>query len=659
MVRSPCTLGGLVACLALLAALPAQWACGYDTVRGRFVECGTSLRVGDGVADWQTLYLSGTGGPPFSVFDPVGNRMLAVHSSVVREWQHGLWRDLPNHRVGLFSTQRTWDVARNRLVVASGAIWEWDDRGVYGPFVGTIPPNRTCHGIAFDPATRRTLLLLSAAPGLLETWTWDGATTTLVATGPSPAGPRFLIGDPVRGRLVAVAGSETWEWDGVAWLQRANGGIGSSMRSAAFDPVRNQVLVFGRVGGGIGTLAWNGMNWTAIASPFEPPVDPYQPAAYDEARDELMVFGGRTNQLLDQTWVWNGFAWTERRPVVRPPARRDHAMAWHASSQRVVLFGGRDNSSTLLGDTWLWDGVNWSATAGSGPSARADAAFSPMGPIAPCLLFGGLGPTQELGDTWEWAGAGWAQRTPGVSPPARRSAGLAHDPLRSRTVLAFGLTGTTPRDDVFEWDGTDWNAAGRSPAFAGESLVFHPRLRGVLSAGIDPSIWDGANWLRTGNFAWRWPHPVLDTRRGSPVAVVSAQPRYFDNWYGYPAIRDGCGGRNGVPGLTASGQFGIGDARFRIELTTRVTGAPTVMALGLSATPRSLGNGCTWYPDQPTTAFFLPADARGNADWPVPIAAASGLVGTTLFLQGVILDANSPLGFSLSNVLEATIGCGP
>src|SRR5262245_200381 len=77
-------------------------------------------------------------------------------------------------------------------------------------------------------------------------------------------------------------------------------------------------------------------------------------AAYDQARNRLVVFGGSNNgSVSGDTWEWDGAAWT-RMSRSGPPARNWPALAYDAKRQRVVLFGG-DAGATRFSDTWEWN----------------------------------------------------------------------------------------------------------------------------------------------------------------------------------------------------------------------------------------------------------------------------------------------------------------
>lgn len=79
----------------------------------------------------------------------------------------------------------------------------------------------------------------------------------------------------------------------------------------------------------------------------------------------VLLFGGRANTILGDTWEWDGASWRAAAPASTPPSRYNHAMACDRLRQRVVLFGGSDGAGSLR-DTWEWDGVTWSRLSGSG-----------------------------------------------------------------------------------------------------------------------------------------------------------------------------------------------------------------------------------------------------------------------------------------------------
>src|SRR5690348_16761812 len=49
--------------------------------------------------------------------------------------------------------------------------------------------------------------------------------------------------------------------------------------------------------------------------------------------------------------------WTQQHPATHPPARYSAAMTYDAATGNVVLFGGKSQGE--LGDTWVWNSSTW------------------------------------------------------------------------------------------------------------------------------------------------------------------------------------------------------------------------------------------------------------------------------------------------------------
>src|SRR5688500_20402598 len=80
------------------------------------------------------------------------------------------------------------------------------------------------------------------------------------------------------------------------------------------------------------------------------------------------------------------------------------------------------------------------------------------------VLFGGmtsfLAPNTTItvsDETWVFDDFNWTRVVTPNTPPARRLAGAAYDPVRDRVVLFGGGHGTASLFDTWEFDGTTWN----------------------------------------------------------------------------------------------------------------------------------------------------------------------------------------------------------
>jgi hypothetical protein len=87
--------------------------------------------------------------------------------------------------------------------------------------------------------------------------------------------------------------------------------------------------------------------------------------AYDLDRHELVMFGGLAamgdrSRVLGDTWTWDGSSWTRRRSIASPPDVYGARMAFDEARHEVVLFGG---TSTIASSDQTWTGD------GNGPSS--------------------------------------------------------------------------------------------------------------------------------------------------------------------------------------------------------------------------------------------------------------------------------------------------
>jgi len=197
-----------------------------------------------------------------------------------------------------------------------------------------------------------------------------------------------------------------------------------------------------------------------LASPSQPGADNAAAASVpaprvgqgmvlDEARRQVVLFGGGLRSMADwrhawadDTWTWSGSSWRLMRTPDHPSARGGVAMASYAAGKQVVLFGGQTtvavgqgHEDRLLNDTWTWDGSTWTKRSPAhSPPARADASMAFDGQRL--VLYGGAGQAGLMQDTWAWTGDDWLQLSGGG--PARPQAGaqLVRDEAQGR-VLAI------------------------------------------------------------------------------------------------------------------------------------------------------------------------------------------------------------------------------
>jgi RHS repeat-associated protein len=236
-----------------------------------------------------------------------------------------------------------------------------------------------------------------------------------------------------------------------------------------YDAVRKEAVLFGGCNTASPcqtneTWTFDGDTWTKETPAASPPARNDEILVFDQARGNLVMFGGigPAGQDLGDTWVWDGTNWTQKAPATSPSARHDAQAAYLPSIGKVVLFGGASGSSTYSAETWTWDGTNWTRlNPATSPVARSEAGLTYAGASAQLLLYGGRGAAGVLGDTWLFNGTAWTQKTPAATPGPLERFSIAYDPTLHVPLLVGGRDNLgTYFADVWAWDGTDWQIGG-------------------------------------------------------------------------------------------------------------------------------------------------------------------------------------------------------
>ena len=252
----------------------------------------------------------------------------------------------------------------------------------------------------------------------------------------------------------------TWTHTDIAYPEPS---IFSSM---AFDQAHSEMVLVTGMGGGAGdTWTWDGTKWTFYDTAAVIGNRYVSAMAYDEARGQVIMFGGYSSAVDNDTWAWDGSAWNKLSPANSPPARTSHTMVYDRAHQQIVMFGGNGTSSInqgLLNDTWLWDGTNWTqASPTTSPSARTEQSMAWDDAHQCVLMFGGItgGPSFNIGssETWTWDGSNWTLASPSFSPPPISQAPMVYDPNSTQVVLFSGwLNGYGFVTGPWTWDGSNW-----------------------------------------------------------------------------------------------------------------------------------------------------------------------------------------------------------
>lgn len=227
--------------------------------------------------------------------------------------------------------------------------WEWDG-AAWTEIQSPGPAARGNYAMCYDSVRNKTVIFGGAGDGgsyLGDTWEYDGAAQTWTqifpASSPSPRYNAAMTFDPVRGVAVLFGGysglreGDTWTWNGANWTQVATTGCTPRNGHAlTFDAGRGVAVLFGGFDGNrLGdTWEWNGAAWS-----------------------QRSTFGGQIGACSscreDDTWEWDGTAWTQLGDG-QASIRDQHALVYHAGTQRLMLFGGYAGGGFVLDDGWYW-----------------------------------------------------------------------------------------------------------------------------------------------------------------------------------------------------------------------------------------------------------------------------------------------------------------
>lgn len=343
---------------------------------------------------------------------------------------------------------------------------------------------------------------------------------TIVFTLEDRAGAAFpILVDPI---------VETTDW--VRRLDRSTAGYVTNNGGVAYDGARQQLVVFGgrEYRGYVARLddllLWDGTTWTYVprSTPW-PQARSSAAMVYDPVRARVvLLFGDATTDT--QTWEWDGARWWSVSTTEVPAARQGVAAAWDPRSSRVVIFGGSSSSYARLAETWSYDGAVWTrAMPAMSPSARTDAALGCT--TTHCVLFGGIDASSTLlGDTWVWNGSTWSSvPTPG-GPSARYGGAIGYDPVRDRLVLYGGGTfdSVAPTlGDAWEWTGSGWTRLTPAPppglGISSPTMVYDSRAGALL---VTPPS--------GGGLAERWWFDGTSWRSASSLPPASDSSAVYD-----------------------------------------------------------------------------------------------------------------------------------
>jgi hypothetical protein len=261
----------------------------------------------------------------------------------------------------------------------TGATWS-------RPVLTTSPPARYGAVATYDEARGAVVLFggqgasgnscaLTAPPlnpnHLCEdTWSWSGGAWSkpLLVSHPSWRALSAMAYDPASRQTILFGGfgdqadlGDTWSWSGSAWTELSPAHSPSPRHGAvmAHDPASGQLLLFG--GEGYGPLGpqyfndvwqWSAGDWHLLAATSAPTPRYAAGMAFDAALGGLVLFGGCDGRggalcgIKSDAWLWTGSAW-QQLAIPSVPASRYLADLVDLPGVGLVLADGQGADGIL------------------------------------------------------------------------------------------------------------------------------------------------------------------------------------------------------------------------------------------------------------------------------------------------------------------------
>jgi len=219
----------------------------------------------------------------------------------------------------------------------NGVAWQPSPDGL------ALPSPMFSRVLAFDTATHeliafgfgQTACTAGCPPnGGPETWAYNGATWSQLHPAQSPPGldEMAMAYDIARHELV-LFGGET---------HNINGTTGVAVNN---------------------TWVFDGTTWTQLAPPTVPSARVGASMVFDQALGRIILFGGASSNpdatsasptVFDDMWTFDGTTWQQLHPATIPSGRFLAQMTYDDASQQIVLFGGALNTTSDANDTWTF-----------------------------------------------------------------------------------------------------------------------------------------------------------------------------------------------------------------------------------------------------------------------------------------------------------------
>lgn len=244
----------------------------------------------------------------------------------------------------------------------------------------------------------------------------------------------------------------------------------------------------------------------------------------------LELWPGRPMTAMTTTWKWYGSQWIAIHSD--PQIEIGGKLVYDPYLRKIVELGG--GITGIPYSTWGWDGRAWADLQPSTvPTTGIDVALVVLDPARQQLV--ALVPeSQTVSSTWTFDGRAWTRAATAISPPPRRRAGIAYDPVSSKVVLygGDGQGAAGALDDTWTWDGKTWTrlhptttpGGGQAQlvydAASSQMILFCQRQQAPGSRNYTVTTW---SW--TGS-TWTQLHPnTMPPAAGSPAMTYDAVGR--------------------------------------------------------------------------------------------------------------------------------------
>lgn len=253
-------------------------------------------------------------------------------------------------------------------------------------------------------------------------------------------------------------------------------------------------------------------HWLAYDLDIRPPGRRDHTLTLDKKRDRVILFGGKRDNVLDDTWIFDleQLKWRSVRLTRTPGARRGHTAIYDPDRDRVIIFGGETDSG-FLNDVWAFDLENeaWAFVATSGPEPVSRYGLGAVldAPRDRMIISHGFSAVGRFKDTWslDLAAHRWLELGPvGDAVPQERCLhSVTIDPERESIYLFGGCSsgvGPCPRGDLWSYDPGEQRWTDLTPSGSRPTDRSNPSL--VYDAGAGRMLLFGGADQRGTNDTW-------------------------------------------------------------------------------------------------------------------------------------------------------------